>query len=308
MSPLLQDFVTYIGQLEVYGKGAEVLEKLVGVTTSAMQLNKVTDYYGTCCDEKALLTPVLGAVKKDEKVYVEVDGSMVFTRDSDWKEVKVGRVFKQSDYVPSVNEKAGWIRHSQYLAHVGDAGTFTQKMDTLIDNYGIKPEQLIMVTDGAPWIQNWQEDAFAGATFILDFYHAKEHLYSFVKAAFRDAKQGGKWAERQCELLLESKLQMVLKNIKKVSNTASASQAQALINYYQNNAGRMDYKKYRTLGIGIIGSGAIESAHRTLVQKRCKLSGQRWSVKGLQNMLNLKTVYLNEDWGKVIQFTKKIAA
>lgn len=58
-----------------------MLEKLVGVTTSAMQINKVTDYYGTFCDEQALLKPVLGAVKKDEKLYVEVDESMVFTRE-----------------------------------------------------------------------------------------------------------------------------------------------------------------------------------------------------------------------------------
>ena len=34
------------------------------------------------------------------------------------------------------------------------------------------------------------------------------------------------------------------------------------------------------------GSGAIESAHRTIVQKRMKQSGQRWSNKGAQNMLN----------------------
>ncbi|MDR2286775.1 MAG: hypothetical protein LBE04_04775 [Prevotellaceae bacterium] len=30
----------------------------------------------------------------------------------------------------------------------------------------------------------------------------------------------------------------------------------------------MRYKQYRNMGCGIIGSGAIESAHRTLIQKR----------------------------------------
>ena len=30
----------------------------------------------------------------------------------------------------------------------------------------------------------------------------------------------------------------------------------------------MDYKKYRAMGAGLIGSGAIESAHRTVVQKK----------------------------------------
>lgn len=297
-----------MGQLDVYEKSVEILEKLVGVNTHAMQVNKITDYYGSCCDEQQLLKPVLGAVKKEEKVYVEVDGSMVFTRDGGWKEVKVGRMFRQSDYVAAVDGKSGWIRHSQYLAHLGAATDFTKKMDTLIDNYQLKPSQLIMLSDGATWIQNWQQDAFEGATCILDFYHAKQHLYDFVKDAFGSAQAGAKWAEKQCKLLLESKVKTVMKNIRKEAKSSVFAQAQNLINYYQNNESRMDYKKYVGLGIGIIGSGAIESAHRTLVQKRCKLSGQRWSIKGLQNMLNLKTVYLNEDWEKVINFTQKIAA
>ncbi|MEE9373912.1 MAG: hypothetical protein V3V00_12750, partial [Saprospiraceae bacterium] len=40
----------------------------------------------------------------------------------------------------------------------------------------------------------------------------------------------------------------------------------------------------------MIGSGAIESAHKTVIQRRMKLSGQRWSMKGAKNMLNLRCV------------------
>ncbi len=73
----------------------------------------------------------------------------------------------------------------------------------------------------------------------------------------------------------------------------------------------MDYKYYQQIGCGIIGSGAIESAHRTVVQKRMKLSGQRWSKKGAQNMLNLRVTHMNGQWSKVIELTKtnfKVAA
>ncbi len=237
---------------------------------------------------------------------VEVDGSMVFTRDAGWKEVKVMHLFKQSDYVASKDEKAGWIKHSQYLAHIGEAADFTQKADTIIDNYKVRPEQIVMLSDGLSWIQNWQQDALEGATFILDFYQAKSHLYDFVKAAFSDQRAADKWARRQCGLLLQSKLKTVMQNIKKKIPSKCEQGANALVNYYQNNADRMDYKKYQAMGIGIIGSGAIESAHRTLVQKRCKLSGQRWSMNGAQNMLNLKATDLNEDWKRVISCTQKM--
>jgi hypothetical protein len=83
--------------------------------------------------------------------------------------------------------------------------------------------------------------------------------------------------------------------------------ALALINYYTSNAYRMDYQAYKNIGAGIIGSGAIESAHRTVVQKRMKQSGQRWSNQGAQNMLNLRVLNMNQQWDKVVQLIKRAA-
>ena len=73
----------------------------------------------------------------------------------------------------------------------------------------------------------------------------------------------------------------------------------------QTNTKRMDYKSYRQLGCGIIGSGAIESAHRTVIQKRMKLSGQHWSRNGVDNMLRLRVISMNKQWGKVISLLRK---
>ena len=69
----------------------------------------------------------------------------------------------------------------------------------------------------------------------------------------------------------------------------------------------MDYQRDKNIGAGIIGSGAIESAHRTVVQKRMKQSGQRWSNKGAQNMLNLRVLSMNQQWDKVVALIKKAA-
>ncbi len=91
-------------------------------------------------------------------------------------------------------------------------------------------------------------------------------------------------------------------------NSEAANQ---LISYYSNNKDRMRYQDFAKTGCGIIGSGAIESAHRTLVQKRMKQSGQRWSWKGAQHMLNLRVVRKNNDWNKIIELSKatsKVAA
>ena len=66
----------------------------------------------------------------------------------------------------------------------------------------------------------------------------------------------------------------------------------------------MKYKQYRNIGCGIIGSGAIESSHRTVVQKRMKLSEQRWSIKDANNMFRLRVISFNKQWAKVIDLLK----
>jgi len=159
------------------------------------------------------------------------------------------------------------------------------------------------------WIRNWIEDSFPQAESILDYYHASEHLHAFAKVFFTDEKDKNKWGHHQLSLLLESKIDTVLSNIGELA--PNSKEAKNLIEYYQANKSRMDYKRYRQIGCGIIGSGAIESAHRTVIQKRMKLSGQRWSKKCAQHMLNLRVTEMNGQWGKVIELTKtnfKVAA
>jgi thermostable 8-oxoguanine DNA glycosylase len=69
----------------------------------------------------------------------------------------------------------------------------------------------------------------------------------------------------------------------------------------------MDYKNYRIRGLQI-GSEAIETAHRNIIQKRMRQSGQRWYRKRAQYMLNLRTCYMSGKWKNVIRIIRKNAA
>jgi hypothetical protein len=304
----MQEKMVYVGHLDCYQKSNEILEKLVMVKVSASQIYRVTDVYGaqigkTTAPQERTLTPV----RQDEVLYVEADGGMILTRKDDWKEVKVGRIFKSGDCIHA-GEKPGYISHSQYKALLGNSKTFCRQMEEVIDAYEVTKDRLIFISDGAPWIRNWVEDAYPQAISILDYYHAAEHLHGFAEKHFKDEKRRTRWTEKQKELLLNSKVRTVIKNIKKLSDSQEALQ---LIDYYEANQQRMDYSRYKQIGAGIIGSGAIESAHRTVVQKRMKLSGQRWSGAGAQNMLNLRVTSMNGRWDKIIALTKynfKIAA
>jgi hypothetical protein len=56
--------------------------------------------------------------------------------------------------------------------------------------------------------------------------------------------------------------------------------------YFATNAARMAYPAYRARGLPI-GSGAVESAAKHLVQDRMKRAGMRWSYPGGQAILAL---------------------
>ena len=297
----MQELMVYAGQLDSYEKCDEIIQEFINVRVSITQIYRVTDLYGKETEKTVGSERTLTPLKKEEVLYVQADGSMLLTREEGWKEVKVGRFFKSDDCIHA-GGKAGWISNSQYVAHLSNSKEFTKTMDDLIESYGKIGHRLIFISDGAVWIKNWIADAFPDAVSILDYYHACEHLHLFTSSYFTDKEQEKIWVTMQKELLLESQVSTVIENIKNLA--AKNKEAQQLINYYESNKERMDYKHYQQIGCGIIGSGAIESAHRTVVQKRMKQSGQRWSIRGAQNMLNLRVIRKNLQWNKIIELTK----
>jgi hypothetical protein len=239
-------------------------------------------------------------VKKGEHIYAMVDGAMILTREG-WAECKLGRIFKAGDCLEK-SEDRGWIKESLFDGYLGSSAVFANRFERKLDSYEYLKEKLVFITDGAVWIKNWLRDAYPQATHVLDFYHAFEHLSGFAKEYFADEEEKNKWLEIQRGLLLNSFTEQVIGNIESLKSKKKKVRElkNSLLAYYRSNKDRMDYKKYAQMGAGLIGSGAIESAHRVVSQKRMKQSGQRWTVAGAQNMLQLRCYRLSGKWDKVI--------
>ena len=305
ISPYMQELVTYAGHLDCYVKCEEILEKYTSVKVPPSQIYRVTDHVSESLKGEDLKRErTLKPLSKDDHLYVEIDGSMIPTRNNDepWKEVKLGRLFRGEDCL-NPNTDDAYLLDSQYVGHFGSSVDFCKKAGGVIDLYGNLKNRLVFINDGATWIREWIADNYPLAVSILDFYHALEYLYEFAEKAFPGDTVGkDKWCDLQKELLLASEVETVIDNIS--STKASEKDKKKIINYYHNNKKRMKYKEYRNIGCGIIGSGAIESAHRTVIQKRMKQSGQRWSIEGAKNMLRLRIISMNRQWAKVIDFLK----
>ena len=70
--------------------------------------------------------------------------------------------------------------------------------------------------------------------------------------------------------------------------------------YFLRNKNKMNYAQWRAHGLPI-GSGPVEAACKTLVKTRLGRSGMRWSRKGGQRILDLRTYVKSNRWDSAWQ-------
>lgn len=167
-----------------------------------------------------------------------------------------------------------------------------------------RAEQWIGLTDGGNGLENFLRKNFPGPpggkelTVILDFWHAADSLCKLAKALHPTEEatrhvllttwchtmkhEGGARIVEVLEALPMSE-----------AKPLARSQYEETLGYLKNNVHRMDYPRYRANGWSI-GSGAMESACKTVVGQRLKLAGMRWRESGTNEMCHLRALYRSE--------------
>jgi hypothetical protein len=301
-SAYLQETALFLGQSEVFMDASELLGRLLGVDLSDKQIENLCHHYGSILEGEVIDNQDFNIEKDDDLTYAMVDGSYVMTRIDGWKEVKLGRVFKASDNY-GLSEKRNTIKTSQYVAHIGECTDFVEKFSPSIAHL----TNLVCIADGAPWFWNWLRDYRPEAVQILDFYHGYEKICQWSLSRFKDKTQRDLLNSNFKELLLNDQIEEVIIQIQNTdSHGDNLDKKQALLTYLENNRHRMTYKTFLEKGY-LIGSGAMESAHRNVIQQRMKRSGQRWTINGGQQVLNLRTKSLSNQWNEVTKYLRKAA-
>lgn len=305
ISEKLRGLCCLVGQEVVYEKASDLLAHIGGVDISGMQIQRLCLHYGGLLDELVqancqAVIPTLEVQDKAGPVYVMVDGAMLFTRPKEWREIKLGRIFS-ADTLLQLSPQRKEARRSIYVSHLGSVNDFFPKLERHLVAYKHK----IIVGDGAKWIWNWADDNYPGAVQILDFFHAKEKLVLFARAQWPNELQAKQWVDTQLERLREDGVEVVIMAVRGVraANSEAKDRKAKLIDYYVEHAERMQYKTYREQGL-LIGSGPIEAAHRSVIQQRLKLSGQKWTVAGANAMANLRCYRNSEAWDQVLKVVK----
>jgi hypothetical protein len=244
-------------------------------------------------------------------LYIQTDGAALNTRhkdsdDSTWRENKLGLVFS-SDNLYFWTDKRGirqhQIRKKEYTSFIGGVDDFKQLLFACAvrNGYGTYKKTIIL-SDGAAWIHNMAGEIFPDALCILDFFHMSENVYTFAKCLFKmDPGKYVPWAEDISASLKNSEYNKVLAELKQYKEKPLSGTVN-LYHYIQSNTDRIDYKSYKDQGY-FIGSGAIESANKTVLQRRLKQAGMRWNTTTAQYLLTLRTKQESGLWEKdVVKF------
>ena len=233
---------------------------------------------------------------KNGILYIETDGAALNTRIKDesgssWRENKLGIVFSSDNiriWRDKHNEKQHRILKKEYVSFIGSCTEFKKHLLSCAvkNGYG-SYKKTILLSDGAAWISNMRDEIFPDALHILDYFHICENVYTFAKYLFNmDEKKYRPWADDICKSLKNSDANQVLKELLPYKEKQPANCSVNLYGYITNNINKIDYKNYIKNGY-FIGSGAIESGNKLILQRRLKQSGMRWNTETAQFLLTL---------------------
>ncbi len=283
---------------DVYGECAARWSLHYPEPISENLLRRVVARVGGQCEEadQGHLQEALKA--KDEPadaLVVEVDGSMLPIRGTEpWKEAKVGLTYRHDR-----RANAPIKGTARYAAVVGGLGNFAPVLEELlqaerVDEVGV----VIWLGDGAACNWTLADQLYADAIQILDWHHAVEHAVECGRVLLGEESPWlPLWQRRAEGMLLEGDVQATIRElmdclpeVPKRGQREALQAIENLVNYYRTNAKRMRYAWFRQAGYPI-GSGAIESAHRHVLQTRMKRAGQRWAYGNARRMAHLRAAY-----------------
>lgn len=242
---------------------------------------------------------------KEGIIYIEVDGAALNTRHmndegSTWRENKLGIIFSSDNirFWNGKNKKEHEIMKKDYVSYVGEVQEFKKHLyaRAIKNGYGTYKETVI-ISDGASWIANMTSELFPDAQRILDLFHLKENVYDYAKAKFNmKEEEYNPWAKKICEKLEKGQWKEVLRELdpnEKYANVVN------LYHYINKNKDAINYPEYYKKGY-FVGSGAIESANKTILQKRLKQAGMRWDPITAQYLLTLRSKLESNQWSEEV--------
>jgi hypothetical protein len=155
--------------------------------------------------------------------------------------------------------------------------------------------EIIGVADGGIGLSEELKRQFPSMVFILDRSHLKDHLYETAEALGIKQKDRPGWVESRVRAISDGNVEAVLKELEEENDKNPNKRLKRLIGYINRFYDALDYDNFKSMGYPI-GSGEIESAHKSIPQKRLKIPGASWHADSIDPMLALRILRADDWW------------
>ncbi len=190
----------------------------------------------------------------------------------------------------------------------GPDGTFRLIRDYLQAIKVDQADRVLFVADGAHWIWNRIPSLIKRVGLqpdqvheLLDFYHAVEHLgkVAGLRKAW-SAKDRQAWVRKHRRFLSKGQADQVIDAVRTIGKGRNGKAMTTERNYFIRNRRRMAYPTLTALQLPL-GSGAVESAIRRVVNLRLKGPCIFWHRDNAAKMLMLRSYYKAGRWNLLKQ-------
>jgi len=229
---------------------------------------------------------------------------------ADWRDVKLLILYE-------IDDKGAKVRHSRPWID----GTFAgpdEAMELLAMHLhrlgAAQAEVVVFLADGAPWI--WERLEWVAQRvglhaeqwqFVLDFWHAAQHIGLALGHVPVTDKERRRLYRKLRKWLKAGKGWEMTQELRRLGEAHGVLEALTEdLGYLEKHEDHchMDYGQYQRRGLPI-GSGAVESAIRRVINLRIKGPGVMWEEENAEGMVVLRAAALSGRWEELLQKTRQ---
>jgi hypothetical protein len=313
LTPGLERIATLAGTVaDSFAKGADLLHEMAGPRLGESTVERTTEDAGARLAEDLRAGRTFGPkvawpwhqdYRGRRCAYVELDATGVRQQGdggaaAEGRMAYVGMVCNPAPEWPWPDEKPAPMqaRYVAGLYPLEEVGPLLRKQAGQVGMAAA--DCWLGLSDGGNGLEGRLEENFPLLeVVILDFYHPAEKLTGLARLLYpQDEARAEGQARDWCRLMKEeggALLAAVLREADWPRRPGLARAVGDVAGYLERQAHRMEYPEYLAEGWHI-GSGAVESACKTVVGQRLKLAGMRWGEDGADALCHLRALYRSE--------------